>query len=122
MSVQGRWRVVETPGYDMAAAGAYILFDQDGGEFAFDCLTGSIYGTCGGDAVEFGWDGNDEMEQATAGPNCRTTAHSKARYASKTATTSPLSLVARPLLQQPARGWKPDSSLPSYPSNQGLGA
>ena len=26
----------------MAVAGAYILFDEDGGEFAFDCLTGSI--------------------------------------------------------------------------------
>jgi hypothetical protein len=42
-------------------AGAYILFDQEGGEFALDCLTGSIHG----DAVEFGWDGNDEMEQAS---------------------------------------------------------
>ena len=36
MSIRGRWRVVETPNYDMAAAGAYILFDEDGGEFAFD--------------------------------------------------------------------------------------
>jgi hypothetical protein len=65
MSVQGRWRVVETPGYDMAVLGAYILFDQEGGEFALDCLTGSIHGACHGDAVEFGWDGNDEMEQAS---------------------------------------------------------
>ena len=64
MSVRGRWRVVETPGYDMAVAGAYILFDEDGGEFAFDCLTGSIHGACEGDAVEFGWLGNDEMEAA----------------------------------------------------------
>lgn len=53
MSVLGRWRVVETPGYDMAVAGAYILLDESGGEFAFDCLTGSIYGTCESDAVEF---------------------------------------------------------------------
>ena len=65
MSVRGRWRVVETPGYDMAVPGAYILFDQDGGEFSFDCLTGSLHGTCGGDAVEFTWDGNDEMEPAS---------------------------------------------------------
>jgi hypothetical protein len=36
-----------------------------GGEFALDCLTGSIHGACHGDAVEFGWDGNDEMEQAS---------------------------------------------------------
>ena len=53
MSVRGKWRVVETPGYDMAWRGAYILFDEDGGEFAFDCLTGSIHGACDGDAVEF---------------------------------------------------------------------
>jgi hypothetical protein len=64
MSIQGRWRVVETPGYDMALASAYILFDEAGGEFAFDCLTGSIDGACHGDAVEFGWQGNDEMESA----------------------------------------------------------
>lgn len=44
MSVRGRWR---------------------GGEFAFDCLTGSIHGACEGDSVEFEWDGNDEMEQAS---------------------------------------------------------
>ncbi len=31
MSVQGRWLVVETPGYDMAVPAAYILLDQDGG-------------------------------------------------------------------------------------------
>lgn len=48
----------------MAVAGAYILFDDDGGEFAFDCLTGCIHGACDGDAVQFGWQGNDEMEPA----------------------------------------------------------
>ena len=65
MSIWGRWRVVETPGYDMAVAGAYILFDEVGGEFAFDCLTGSIRGSCDGDAVQFSWEGNDEMEPAS---------------------------------------------------------
>ena len=65
MSVQGRWRVVETPGYDMAVAGADILFDAVGGEFAFDCLTGSICGSCDGDTVQFIWEGNDEMEPAS---------------------------------------------------------
>jgi hypothetical protein len=65
VSVLGRWRVVETPGYDMAVAGAYILLDESGGEFAFDCLTGSIYGTCESDTVEFSWEGNDEMEPAS---------------------------------------------------------
>jgi hypothetical protein len=64
MSVRGRWRVIETPGYDMAVPNAYIRFDQHGGEFGFDCLTGSIHGACDGDAVEFSWDGNDEMEEA----------------------------------------------------------
>ena len=65
MSVRGRWRLVETPGYDMAVAGGYILFDEVGGEFAFDCLTGSIHGSCDGDAVQFSWEGNDEMEPAS---------------------------------------------------------
>jgi hypothetical protein len=65
MSIRGRLRVLETPGYDMAVAGAYILFDEDGGRFAFDCLTGSIYGACDRDAVEFDWQGNDEMESAS---------------------------------------------------------
>jgi hypothetical protein len=64
MSIRGRWRVVGTPGYDMAAAGAYILFDEVGGEFVIDCLTGSIHLACDGDAVQFSWDGNDEMEPA----------------------------------------------------------
>jgi hypothetical protein len=30
MSLCGRWRVIETPGYDMASAGSYIVFDPDG--------------------------------------------------------------------------------------------
>ena len=102
MSVQGRWRVVDTPGYDMAVPTAYILLDHDGGEFAFDCLTGSIHGACDGDAIQFTWDGNDERPAATVGPSCRTTAPSKVRSASKTAMTYPSSLAARPLLQQPA--------------------
>ncbi|WFU62644.1 hypothetical protein [Bradyrhizobium brasilense] len=64
MSIRGRWQVVETPGYDMALAGDYILFDEAGGEFAFDCLTGSIHGASHGDTVELGWHGSDEMEPA----------------------------------------------------------
>lgn len=65
MSVQGKWRVVETPQHDMAGAGSYILFNVNGGEFVLDCLTGSIHGRCEGDAVEFTWDGNDEMDEAS---------------------------------------------------------
>jgi len=65
MSIRGKWHVVETPGYDMAVAGAYIYFGKAGGEFAFDCLTGSIHGACDGNDVEFRWEGNDEMEPAS---------------------------------------------------------
>ena len=64
MSIRGRWHVVETPGYEMAMAGAYIQFDEEGGEFAIDCLTGTIQSACDGDVVEFDWQGNDEMEPA----------------------------------------------------------
>jgi hypothetical protein len=65
MSVRGKWRVVATPEYDLARPGSYILFGQHGSEFALDCLTGSIHGGCDGDAVEFTWDGSDEMEPAS---------------------------------------------------------
>ena len=65
MSVRGKWRVVETPEHDMAGSRSYIRFGENGGEFALDCLTGSIYGRCDGNAVEFIWDGNDEMDPAT---------------------------------------------------------
>lgn len=65
MNVRGRWRIVETPDYDMAGPGSYILFAEDRGEFALDCLTGSIHGRCEGDAVEFTWHGSDEMEPAS---------------------------------------------------------
>jgi hypothetical protein len=64
MSVQGKWRVVETPDHDMAGPGSYILFAEAGGEFALDCLTGSIYGGCHGNVAEFTWDGSDEMDPA----------------------------------------------------------
>ena len=65
MTLKGKWRVVEMPGYDMACRGSYILFDEDGGEFALDCLTGSIYGACKGNAVEFAWCGNNEMDETS---------------------------------------------------------
>lgn len=65
MTVKGKWRVVEIPDYDMALRGAYIRFGKSGGEFAFDCLTGSIHGVCKGDAVAFTWEGSDEMDPAS---------------------------------------------------------
>jgi hypothetical protein len=70
MSMLGRWRIVEMPGYeddfpDMMEP-AYILFGENGtGEFAFGCVTGQING--GGDTgnIEFSWQGNDEMDEAS---------------------------------------------------------
>lgn len=64
MSVQGKWRVIETPGYDMAGSRSYIAFGKTGGEFALDCLTGAIHGACDGNAVQLSWTGSDEMEPA----------------------------------------------------------
>jgi hypothetical protein len=69
LSVRGKWRIVEMPDYeadfpDMMGP-AYILFGKSGGEFAFGCVTGAIYGTADGDAVEFTWSGNDEMDEAS---------------------------------------------------------
>jgi hypothetical protein len=69
MSVQGKWRIVEMPDYvddypDMMEP-AYILFGKSSGEFAFGCVTGAIRGICEGNAVEFTWSGNDEMDEAS---------------------------------------------------------
>lgn len=47
-----------------ALASTYILFNEAGGEFVFDCLTGFIHGACHGDAVEFCRQGADERELA----------------------------------------------------------
>ena len=41
MNLRGRWRIVETPDYDMGTP-AYIVFRKTGGEFALGCLTGAI--------------------------------------------------------------------------------
>ena len=68
MSVLGRWRIIELPGYEDDYADmvepAYILFEAGRGEFAFGCVTGSFAGGGEHDAVEFDWDGNDEMDEA----------------------------------------------------------
>jgi hypothetical protein len=36
----------------MALPGACILSGNNGGEFAFDCLTGSIHGVCEGERTD----------------------------------------------------------------------
>jgi hypothetical protein len=103
MSVRGKWRVVETPDHDMAGAGSYILFTNEGGEFALDCLTGqytavakvtpsSSHGT-----AATRWN----LQEAVVGQKSSPMAHLKVRYASKAATTSPLSPADWLLLQQP---------------------
>lgn len=67
MTVRGKWRIVEMPDYeadypDMVRP-AYITFDgAGGGEFAFGCVTGFLYGAA--NAIDFAWDGNDEMDEA----------------------------------------------------------
>ena len=69
MTLQGKWRIVEMPDYDDnfpdMMEPAYILFEPTRGEFAFGCVTGSFAGGGDHDAVEFDWDGNDEMEEAS---------------------------------------------------------
>ena len=112
MSVQGKWRIVEMPDYesdypDMMEP-AYILFDgEGGGEFAFGCVTGAIHGAGdAGDAVEFTWDGNDEMDEACGGGWAELAARRLARRRNplpSAATKSPSSRAHGPLLQQPAR-------------------
>jgi hypothetical protein len=68
VSVLGRWRIVELPGYEDDYADmvepAYILFEPTRGEFAFGCVTGAFPGGGDHDAVEFDWEGNDEMDEA----------------------------------------------------------
>ena len=68
--MKGKWRIVELLGYEPDYADmiepAYILFDgKGGGEFAFGCVTGSIYAAGGITHVEFEWNGCDEMDEAS---------------------------------------------------------
>lgn len=68
MTLQGKWRIVELPGYeadypDMIGP-AYILFGRQGGEFAFGCVTGSFPAAVTTNAVAFDWDGANEMDEA----------------------------------------------------------
>ncbi|MGH6993889.1 MAG: hypothetical protein ACREEH_11205 [Caulobacteraceae bacterium] len=68
MSLLGKWRIVRLPGYEGDYADmmepAYILFEAARGEFTFGCVTGAFDGGGEHDAVEFDWDGNDEMDGA----------------------------------------------------------
>lgn len=71
MTLFGKWRIVAMPDYeddypDMVEP-AYILFAEEGGEFAFGCVTGQIFGGMEPDsqAFDFEWTGNDEMDEAS---------------------------------------------------------
>src|SRR6516165_7169835 len=108
--MKGKWRIIKMPDYtsdypDMVEP-AYIRFDgKGGGEFAFGCVTGHIHGAGDGNAIEFSWDGNDEMDEASGEgwAELCLTARSKVKSASTAAMkpTSPHALGR--LLQQPAR-------------------
>ena len=65
--MKGKWRIIEIPDYEISfMEPAYILFDgEGGGEFAFDCVNGTLYEAGQGDSVEFSWKGNDEMDEAS---------------------------------------------------------
>jgi len=109
--MKGKWRIIKMPDYtsdypDMVEP-AYIRFDgKGGGEFAFGCVTGHIHGAGDGNAIEFSWDGNDEMDEACGEgwAELCLTARSKVKSASTAAMkpTSPHALGR--LLQQPAKG------------------
>ncbi len=68
MSLLGRWRIVEIAdyeaGYPDMMEPAYLVFEAHGsGEFAFGCVTGHIFGGANTEAVEFSWEGSDEMDE-----------------------------------------------------------
>lgn len=67
--MKGKWRIIKMPDYTSdypdTVEPAYILFDGKGsGEFVFGCVTGAIHGAGDSNAIEFEWDGNDEMDAA----------------------------------------------------------
>jgi hypothetical protein len=61
VTLQGKWRIVEMEAWDKdfldLVEPAYILFGQTSGEFAFGGVGDS-------DAIDFDWDGADEMDEA----------------------------------------------------------
>ena len=88
MSIRGRWRVVEIPGYDMAMAGAYILFDRTAGSSPSIASPASFMAPA--TAMPSSSTGRETTKWSqptvTAGQNCRMTAHSKVKSAYSTAT------------------------------------
>jgi hypothetical protein len=66
--MRGRWRIVEMEARDAdfvdLMGPAHIQFDDSGGDFAFGCVAGAIYGSSDSNAISFTWTGNNEMDEA----------------------------------------------------------
>lgn len=68
--LKGRWRIVEMVLWDRDFLAmmepAYIGFDgKSGGEFAFGCVTGGIRYRKSPSGIEFTWERNNEMDEAS---------------------------------------------------------
>ncbi len=68
--IKGKWRIVKMALWDKdfldMMEPAYIAFDgKAGGEFAFGCVTGSIHCRKTPTGVDFTWEGNNEMDEAS---------------------------------------------------------
>ena len=68
--LKGKWRIVEMELWDKdfldMMGPAYIAFDgKAGGEFAFGCVTAGLHCRKTPSGVDFTWEGNDEMDQAS---------------------------------------------------------
>jgi len=69
-SLIGKWRIIEMELWDKdfldMMEPAYIAFDgKAGGEFAFGCVIGGLHCRKAPDGVEFTWEGNNEMDEAS---------------------------------------------------------
>jgi hypothetical protein len=70
-TLTGKWRITKMALWDKdfldMMEPAYIAFDGKlGGEFAFGCVWGSLHCRKTPEGVELTWEGNDEMDEASA--------------------------------------------------------
>jgi len=70
MSLQGKWRIVETELWDRAyldlVEPAFIMIDhRGGGEMAYGAFTAALDCGLGQNGVHFTWDGADEGDQVS---------------------------------------------------------
>jgi hypothetical protein len=66
----GKWRIVEAPLWDTAylhmLEQAFIEFQGDGrGEIRFGCVVGGLDCSYASTAVDFTWQGHDEMDEVS---------------------------------------------------------